>query len=323
MSVAVERFLSTAGWDGADRAPLAGDASARRYVRLTACDGDRAVLMIAPPANHASLAAFRAVAAYLAGLGLSAPRILASDADAGLMLLEDFGDRLLARLARADPGAEARLYHLAAAVAERLRRAPPMAGLEVMDPETMVAMTGIAFARMRRPDEGLEKRAAALMLPLFVRHLSGPPVTVLRDFHAENLIELPGRSGPARIGLLDFQDAVLGPAGYDLVSLADDVRRDVPDALRDALFAEAARAMGLSRDEMALRVALLGLQRNIRILGVFSRLAEDHGKPGYLAFLPRLARLVRRAAAHPELAALAGPVETLLRGHGLGAEAGT
>ncbi|MBF9061460.1 phosphotransferase, partial [Rhodobacterales bacterium HKCCSP123] len=151
----------------------------------------------------------------------------------------------------------------------------------------------------------------ALMAEALARHAGGPPVLALRDYHADNLIWLPAREGPARIGLLDVQDAVALPLGYDLASLLDDPRRDVPETVRSALTRWFAATQGLDPGAAAARLATLSLLRNLRILGIFRRLSTEGGKPRYAAFLPRTGRLVDRAAAHPALAALHAPVARL------------
>ena len=143
-------------------------------------------------------------------------------------------------------------------------------------------------------------------------------VTCLRDVHAENLIWLPGRPGLAAVGLLDFQDAFLGPPAYDLVSLLADARRDLAPGLAPRMLARFAAAPGAEPERLAAEAALLTAQRNLRILGVFARLAEG-GKPGYLRFVPRVLGHVRAALAHPALSPLAdvlGPLPEGLADHG-------
>lgn len=282
-------FIAQAGWAGARRIPLAGDASSRRYDRLI--EGSRrAVLMDAPPPED--VAAFVRIADLLRGLGLSAPAVLAADIGAGLLLLEDFGDATFARLL--DEGAAAEpLYDLAVdALAALHRRFGSADGLKRYDLTLLLDQLALY------PEVFGGDRAAFLEAwrrPLDAA-LAGPSSLLLRDYHAGNLMLLSGREGVARCGLLDFQDAGLGPCAYDLVSLLEDARRDLPGELKARCLARYAAACAL--DDAAL--AVLGAMRHVRILAVFERLARA-GKPAYLAHVPRLRRLLDAHFARAEL----------------------
>jgi aminoglycoside/choline kinase family phosphotransferase len=312
MSDPVAAFLARTGCGDARVAALAGDASARSYLRLSRPDGATAVLMQAPvatEADRASLAAVMRVNAHLGTLGLSAPATLAEDTGKGLLLQEDFGDTTLARLL-ADGAVEAAAAYTAAAdVLDRIATAPVPDWAAQPDTQTQAAM--LAPTLQALPDDPTLAKLPALMAEALKRHAAGPPVLALRDYHADNLIWLPDRDGPARIGLLDVQDAVGLPFGYDLASLLDDPRRDVPEAWRAALTARFAAAHGLTLDAATARLATLSLLRNLRILGIFRRLSTTGGKPRYAGFLPRTGQLVDRAAAHPALKPLQGPVAHL------------
>ncbi|WP_227286986.1 phosphotransferase [Boseongicola sp. H5] len=313
MSAEIDEFLKPLGWAEAHRTPLPADASPRRYLRLHDRAGDQtAILMIAPPDEEFDR--FQDIAAYLKAHGLSAPEILAVRRAAGLMLLEDLGDDLFARCVETDPQAERPLYTEATDLLSHLAGLPPPAGLPHLAPDRMCDMLAVTFEHLSPGADaaGLRQEISDRLLPLFRSHFGGPGVTILRDYHAENLIWLPGRQGLARVGLLDFQLAATGPAGYDLISLLDDARRDVPEPLRADLIARHGAALGLDPAAFRLHCALLSLQRNLRILGVFARLASELGKPGYLRHMPRVAGHVRRAAAHAELHALRAPVSALL-----------
>lgn len=311
----VAGFLRSAAWAEAAGTPLAGDASARSYLRLSRPDGASAILMRAPVATQAdrdSLGAFLKVGAHLSALGLSAPAILAAEPNAGLLLLEDLGDATLARLLSADAGAAQGAYTVMVdAVLPRIARAPLPVWIERPDAAAQAAMIDLTLGLL--PEAG----AVADLRPAIARALStlcpGAPVLALRDCHGDNLTWLAGRDGAARIGLLDYQDAVALPLGYDLASLVDDPRRDLPDGWRDELIARFAAAMDLPHPLVEARVAILSLLRNLRILGIFHRLATRFGKPGYRSFLPRTGRLIDRAADHPALAELKRPV-AILRG---------
>jgi hypothetical protein len=319
MSDARAAFLERSGWGAASAAQLAGDASARVYQRLSLPDGARAVLMIAPgttPAERASLDAFRRIGAHLRHLGLSAPEEFAADPKAGFLLMEDLGDKTMAGLLdRGAPETEA-AYAAAARVLPVLAVAPAPAGLRAPGAEGMAEMVDLTFDMLE--GEGtdvasLRARTRAALADALVQHAGGAPVLALRDVHGDNLIWLPDRVGPARVGLLDYQDALRLPSGYDLASLLDDVRRDVPDAWRKNLVEEFSVEEGLSPPEGATRIDLLSLQRNLRILGVFRRLQTRLGKPGYARFVPRTRTLVARAARNPGLSRLSEPVADILR----------
>lgn len=311
----IDALLNGAGWSGAARAPLAGDASARAYQRLTRDDGATAILMQAPvatPSDRASLQSFLAIGAHLAGLGLSTPAVHAADPAHGLVMMEDFGDDTLARLLATDPATARSAYGATATrLLPRLATSDLPAGIARPDPTGQAAMITLTLDLLPDPAAvaGLEGGLATALATL----CPGPPVLALRDCHGDNLIWLPDRPGPAAIGLLDYQDAVALPLGYDLASLLDDPRRALPPGWRADLTRAFATATALPLPEVEARLATLSLLRNLRILGIFHRLATQQGKPLYRAFLPRTAALIDRAIAHPDLAALRPPVAAVLR----------
>jgi aminoglycoside/choline kinase family phosphotransferase len=300
----IAAFAHRAGWGTALRRPLAGDASNRRYLRLLRDSGETAVLMDAPPERGEDVRPFIAIATHLSALGLSAPAILAEDAPAGLLLLEDLGDDLFARLA-VDPARETPLYLAAAEVLAALHSAPPPSGLVRFTPETMADLVRLVFDWYApgTPDRAAEEIVGRLRDVLEAR-APDPTVLSLRDFHAENLLWLPGRAGPARVGLLDFQDAVIAHPAYDLVSLLHDARRDVTGETRAATLRHFLDLTGQAEESFVAAAAALSTQRNLRILGVFARLAGRDGKTGYLRFLPRVWSLLLRDLDHPDLARL-------------------
>lgn len=285
-------FLETAGWTGAEILPLAGDASFRRYFRVLRGD-ETAVLMDAPP-QHEDSRPFLAVARHLEAIGFRAPRILAEDLDAGLILLEDFGDARMKEVIDTDPSAEHRIYGQAIDLLADLHAAA--AGtLPPYDMAVYQREAGL-FTEWYMPAVGLTADAAAYaaawdaaLAPI----ATDQSITVLRDYHAENIMLL----GDGSLGLLDFQDALAGHAVYDLVSLLQDARRDVEPALERAMIDRYAARRPF--DEAA--YALLGAQRNAKILGIFTRLWKRDGKPRYLAFQPRVWRYLERDLAHPAL----------------------
>lgn len=309
-SAQITAFLAAAGWDDATRSPLAGDASTRRYERLV-LDGRPAVLMDAPD-QTATVAAFLRVGDWLGARGFSAPRTLARDVSAGLLLLEDFGDALVARLLDGAPEQENSLYSgvIDTLVALHRHSAPdfvlPLDGPAMAD---LVQLTVDWYPRAI----GIGALPAAQKIPALITRMhdrlaDGPQVMALRDFHAENLILLPDRALHARIGLLDYQDAVACHPAYDLVSLLQDARRDVSRETEAAMVARYLDRTGKDHAAFHAAYALIGAQRQLRIVGVFARLCLHFGKPAYLAHLPRVWACLQRNLAHPALAELARAV---------------
>ncbi|MCL6283517.1 phosphotransferase [Ruegeria sp. 2012CJ41-6] len=310
-------FLHQQGLRDAEGTPLAGDASNRRYFRLTdPASGNRVILMDAPPENGEDIRPFKTIATHLHQAGLSAPEIHASDPEAGFLLLEDLGDDLFARLIAHDASHEPELYRAAADVLIALRNvpAPPVAK---PDAATLADMTAIAFQKYAAPLTGHEQMPDSAeflnrIRDILAHALNGPAVLALRDYHAENLIWLPDRSGPARVGLLDFQDAFLCHPAYDLVSLLQDARRDVSaETEADTIRYYIART-GVDASAFTTAYAVLGTQRNLRILGVFGRLCRDYGKPHYVDLIPRVWAHLMRDLEHPQLRPVAGLLQNTL-----------
>ncbi len=300
-------FLAGQGWAGAARHALAGDASFRRYERLV--DGARrAVLMDAPP-DHEDVRPFVAIGRYLHARGYSAPEIRAADEDAGLLLLEDLGDDLYADALAAGADEEA-LYGAAVDLLVDLHGARP-AGLAVpafddarlhgeVDRLVEWFLPAAGGAEAPKAVHNAYTEAWAAVFPLA---RAVPEALVLFDYHTPNLIWLPGRGGLRRVGLLDFQDAVRGPLTYDLVSLLEDARRDVPEPLARAMVARYLDARPeLDRAAFGAAYAIMGAQRNCRIIGTFARLWRRDGKAGYLVHMPRVWRYLERDLTHPALA---------------------
>ena len=270
-------FLNAMGWGAADRCFLAGDASDRSYDRVTQA-GKSAVLMDAPPGKGDDPADFIAIATHLNALGLSAPRILAQDLAQGFLLLEDLGDALFARVILAQPQLESSLYTAATDVLLHLQTSPAPRDLPDLAAPQWAGAAAFALDWYRFAALGTRVDTAPFtdtLTGLIRRHADGPRVVILRDYHAENLLWLPDRKGLARVGLLDFQLAQMGQPGYDLVSLLQDARRDVPEMQEAAMISRFAALSGMSGFEES--YAVLGAQRALRILGVFSRLCCRQG----------------------------------------------
>ncbi len=342
---AIDAFLKSAGWGQAARAPLPGDASTRRYVRLK-LDGKSAMLMDQPQAAETPAASadatpeqrralgynaiarlagadcsrFVATSNFLRSNGLSAPDVYACDAKQGLAVIEDLGDSLYADVLE-DGGDERALYETAAEVLAKLHAAnapsllPPSTPLFAYDETAMLAeidlMTEwfmpVALGRTATPAETEDHRH--LWRSALAEARKAPSVFVHRDYHAQNLMWLSGREGVARVGLIDFQDAVAGSKAYDLISLIEDARRDVPPEVGEATtlhYLIAMKRQGTPLDEEAFRgqMAIMAAQRNAKIAGIFARLYKRDGKPRYLAYLPRVWGYLNKDLEHPSLAKL-------------------
>jgi aminoglycoside/choline kinase family phosphotransferase len=261
------------------------------------------VLMDAPP-PHEDPRPFIAVAEWLVGRGLSAPEIIARDLDKGLLLLGDFGSARLRETLDADPQRERELYETATDVLIHLHAHPPMPGLKPHGLDQWLEELQL-FTEWYCPAVGTDVDAEAYRAAW--RDVLGPvaadglgPVTVLRDYHAENIMLVDGRDGAAHFGLLDFQDALAGHPAYDLASVLEDARRDVSPEIERAMIDRYLAAT--SGDEAFERAYwALAAQRNTRILGVFTRLWKRDGKPGYRRFQPRMWGLLERDLAQSGL----------------------
>jgi hypothetical protein len=336
----IEAFLGAAGLADAVRRPLPGDASTRRYERLYPPSRPPLILMdqapnletqpcppLAGAAERRSLGfnalyrlaagridAFVACAAFLRSLGLSAPAVLARDTTAGLAVLEDLGDDLYARLIEAG-AAEGPLYEAAIDALVLLHAAPPPRILEgdgsrwpLLDyDELALEAAGGLFIewaprllpRLRFDDEATG-HWEEIWAPVRERAAAGAAVFCHRDYHAENLLWLPGRAGPARVGLLDFQDALRAHPAWDLSMLLHDARRDVSAALEQASLERYFDERGLTdREAFLADYHALGALNVARIIGIFSRLVVRDGKPRYRAFMPRLWTYLDRCLAGP------------------------
>ena len=340
-------FLASAGLAEAVRAPLPGDASTRRYERLTPASGPTLMLMDqapaaeSPPADpawtpdqrHAAgwnavarlsagrIEAFAAVAAHLKSLGLSAPEIPSLDATNGLAVLEDFGDALFARVIE-DGADETPLYLAAIEALATLHEAgtPPETlhgpvgdwPLLTYDETALQGGADLFVDWLPRLDERVSFDDDAVAewrdawAPLVASGAAGASVMAHRDYHAENLIWLPEREGPARVGMIDFQDAVRAHPSWDLHSLLQDARRDVSPALEaEALDRYFALRPGVDRAAFMADYAGLAALNEARIIGIFARLIARDGKPRYRQFLPRMWRHLNANLEQPVLAPVA------------------
>lgn len=329
-------------WDAARALYLQGDASTRAYARLSRGD-DVAILMDQPRqpdgppirdgkpySRIAQLAEdvrpFVAVASALRAAGLSAPEIYAADLDNGFLVLEDFGDRVFGR-EMVSGTSQAELWRagvdtLIAISTLTVPDAIPLADGSIhrvpeQDHEVLAVEVDLlpqwywpAVHGGPIPQDAHDE-FTRLWGDVFARLADEPRGWVLRDYHSPNLVWLPDRDGSRRAGLLDFQDALAGSLAYDLVSLLEDARVDVPAPLGDALLAHyldvrSATQPGFDAEAFRFAYAALGVQRNTKILGIFARLAMRDGKPSYLRHIPRLWGYLTRGLAHPDLAPIRG-----------------
>jgi N-acetylmuramate 1-kinase len=303
VSAQIAQFLESAGWGGASVNALDGDASFRRYFRVGSTNGQNAMLMHAPP-PHEDPKPFLDVTRYLLSNAFRAPNIYADDVERGFLLLEDFGDRRMREHIDANPGEEYGIYQHAVATLTELAKTP----VAEVPPYDMAAYLREVrlLSEWYLPAMGVNSDADEYDA-LWTEALSPiagaewRSVTVLRDYHAENIMLLDDGAQ----GLIDYQDALAGHPAYDLVSILQDARRDVSPELEAAMLDHYAALTGTGA-EFRSHYALLGAQRNTKIIGIFTRLWQRDGKARYLDFLPRMWGLLDRDLAHPELAELKG-----------------
>ncbi|MEX1061451.1 MAG: tRNA (adenosine(37)-N6)-threonylcarbamoyltransferase complex ATPase subunit type 1 TsaE [Methyloceanibacter sp.] len=333
----LSEFLDRTPYVEAGARYLQGDASTRSYARLVLPDRS-AILMNAPRQPDGPLirdgkpysalvhlaedvTPFVAVAGALRERGLSAPAIYAFDLDRGFLILEDLGDRVFgSEVGRGRPLAELWGPAVDVLAALALKAPPDLLPIEGHTPYRLPSFDADAMLTEasllmdwfwpalhgKDTPSALAEEFAALWRPLLAQAEKADLGWVLRDYHSPNLMWLPEREGIRRVGILDFQDALKGPLAYDLVSLLQDARLDVPEALERELLARYCAARGahsqqFSSDQFVSLYATLGAQRNSKILGIFARLAKRDGKRGYLAHIPRVARYLERDLAHPSL----------------------
>ena len=333
----VRAFLEESGFAGVSRRRMEGDASTRIYERL-ALDGETAVFMNAPrrpdgpPVRggkpYSAIAhlaedvvPFVALAQGLRDRNLSAPTILHADLEHGLIIMEDLGNE---RIVAGDPPAPIAERYEAAVdllvslhrrkLPDRLPVAPqleyrlPKYDLDAFLIEAELLLDWYLPRAGQLAGEQVRREFVRLWRAALDPAVNAPATWVLRDYHSPNLLWLPDRESVARIGLLDFQDALTGPAAYDVASLLQDARVDVPEELEVALLSRYARArlydQRFDAAAFAQLYATLAAQRATKILGIFARLDRRDGKPQYLRHMPRILRYLERSLSHPELAPL-------------------
>ncbi len=289
-------FLKSTHWAKASIVPVAPDASFRKYDRLL-LDGKTAFFMDSP-LDFGGVEKFIKMAEYLCSLNLSAPIIFEKDTENGFLISEDLGDDLYSHILKESPSKELELYKKAASILAGLHKkgvpdfTPPysddflLSEVELFTDWYMPALTG----------QYLPDRSRADFLKIWQKLIAdlkaAQSVLVLRDYHADNLIDLKDRSGDKQVGLLDFQDALKGHAAYDLVSLLKDVRRDVTPETERNILENFILQTGEKHSSFTKDYMTLGLQRNLKILGIFARQAVRDGNGSYLKYIPKLWRLI-------------------------------
>jgi len=309
----INRFLSQHGFKNAQLFPLSGDASFRRYIRVRKA-GRKAMLMDAPPQKENSQS-FVTIAEYLHKKGFSAPKMLAHDLDNGLLLLEDLGDdsftlELKQKGSRSEKKFYAAAIDVLAAWHKKKLANPRVLQLPPYD-HALLMREARLFSDWYLPQVVGKQKAVMLAseyLDIWLHILEGAPLEtghfVHRDYHADNLMWLPRRRGVRRVGLLDFQDGVYGDAAYDMVSLLEDARRDLPRTLAEAMIERYLAATKQNPARFRMAYAILGAQRNSKIIGIFVRLAARDGKRQYLNYLPRVWAHLEHDLQHPALSEL-------------------
>lgn len=298
-------FLAGAGFAASRLEALPMDASRRCYFRLP----QAGLLLMDSPPLHEPIAPFLTVALHLRELGLSAPHILVADRKAGLALIEDFGQATFTRLLGVGYD-EQPLYELAVDALVHLHQAPRALAVDVpaYDLDALLA-EAVLFIDWYAPllvdkaaAEALREPFLTLCGQLAADVAGRRDALVLRDFHVDNLMRLDGKSGVQACGLLDFQDALIGSSAYDLMSLLEDARRDVPETLRDHLLTRyLAQRPEVNAEQFSADYPVLAALRHAKVAGIFVRLAQRDGKGHYLAHLPRVVGLLDRALHTPAL----------------------
>jgi hypothetical protein len=334
----IRSFLDAAGYGDALRRRMQGDASTRIFERLT-LHGENAILMNAPrrpdgpPVRDGKpysaiahlaedIVPYVAMADALRGRGLSAPEILHADLDHGLIVMEDLGEE---RVVAGEPPAPIEECYAAAVdllaslhgydlpgtlpVTPEIDYELPRYDMQALLIEVELLLDWYMVGAGTAPPSIMRKAFVQLWREALAPALSAPPTWVLRDYHSPNLLWLPERDDIARIGVLDFQDALIGPAAYDVASLLQDARVDVPEAMEVALLSRYVRARfaddrGFDAAGFTRLYATLAAQRATKILGIFARLDQRDGKSQYLRHMPRLWNYLQRSLAHPALASL-------------------
>jgi hypothetical protein len=303
-------FLSNTEWGDAKSVEVAGDASHRSYDRLTKQDGKTAILMNSPSEKGEDVKPFIKILTHLRDNGLEAPALLESDCENGFLLLEDLGDDLFVRICQTSPNLEEDIYKAAIDALVQLHAAPNPKDIAPYDLDAYLRETDLVTDWYLPSISGqvttyVQTKSYRAEVTAVCEAIETPhSVLVLRDYHAENLLWLPDRSGIKKVGLLDFQDALIGHPAYDLVSLLEDARRDTSMELQTSMKDYFIKKSKVSKDAFNYAYAALGAQRNLKIIGIFARLCVRDAKPHYVDLIPRVWAHLQNDLSHPDLASL-------------------
>ena len=308
-------FLSRSPWENAKRTPIAGDASSRRYERLTCCTNGTSILMDAPSEDGEDIKPFIKICEYFQKIGLSVPKIYYSDIPNGFLILEDFGKDLFSKMLIENPSNELEFYINATDNLIHLYHAAPLKGLSVYNSTDMANKSLLAldwyleYGLAEPPNCSLKTELYKLLKASLMDVMDTPLIMVHRDFHAENLIWLNYKQDSQRVGILDFQDTMLGHPAYDLASLLNDIRRDVSPEIKRKCLDHYLLNTNLNTEAFEYGFSVCSAQRNLRILGVFTRLSVRDDKMHYLTFIPNVWRKLIEDLRHPAL----GDLSSLIR----------
>ena len=306
-------FLQANGWGTAQRDAIKQDASKRRYLRLTRPSRTTCIAMDIPADATERPDDIVRITHHLRSIQLGAPEIYAVDADHGFLLVEDLGPLRYADEFKSSPQLQRPRYIAAIDALVHLQHNAPAANLPVAGPDVLAQMIDPLFEYyLQAPCDPDQKQSLTReFFKVLSENLTGPMVMSLRDCHAENLIWVGTKTGHARVGLIDYQDAFLTHPAYDIVSLVFDVRRDIPDDLRCDLIDHYIAQSGHDADHMKTAIALINVQRNMRILGVFARLAKQQ-KPNYLDWAPRTWAFIEQGLRDPCMAPIASEIRQIV-----------
>jgi aminoglycoside/choline kinase family phosphotransferase len=316
----IAAFLDHYGQSEAALVALPSDASPRSYIRLAGTQ----LLLMEDRTDPVGFAGFIRLSRHFNALGLSAPRVIGADPEAGLALIEDFGTATYGKLLEEGHN-ETELYELAIDALVHLHSAPTASDVTVpaYDMKTLLDEISIFshwFVPAFAPNievSGFDVAFRTLWRTALAPIEDAPKALVLRDFHIDNLMLLEGRTGVAACGLLDFQDGVIGAAEYDLMSLLQDARRDLAAGLEQAMLSRYLAAIPAScgtADAIMRRYHVLAAQRHTRLVGLFPRLNKRDRKPGYLKFMPRVLRQMQTALVAADLTEISDFLDTTLPG---------
>lgn len=309
-------FIQNLGWENAQITTVAGDASNRSYDRLTIPAGHSVILMNAPPEKGEDVRPFVQILNVLRDNGLAAPELLAADIENGFLLLEDLGNDLFTQVCKTNSDIEPMLYKAAIDVLFKLHKIKTPLDVAPYNLTTYLREADLITEWYIPTATGQTvQNVVADAYRSEITHACNliqntDPVLVLRDYHAENLLWLPDRDGLKKVGLLDFQDALIGHCAYDLVSLLEDARRDTSKQFQADMKAYFIQNSGVNSEHFNYAYAAIGAQRNLKIIGIFARLCVRDAKPQYVDFIPRVWAHLQHDLCHPDLQSLKNWVAT-------------